>query len=150
MMDWSIAIYIALSVAALMVLSRKGVVDFQGDRVRKGSGHALLGLQQFIEPSVEHILEAEYLQDKDDENDNEAGEDDLEALQADLAAALGNSPIDPDEIRRHLAKAARLGLDWREFYEEAVRVELKNRPYRSPAMPPIWRVAPRLEGDATI
>ena len=149
-MDWSIAIYIALSVAALMVLSRKGVVDFQGDRVRKGSGHALLGLQQFIEPSVEHILEAEYLQDKDDENDNEAGEDDLEALQADLAAALGNSPIDPDEIRRHLAKAARLGLDWREFYEEAVRVELKNRPYRSPAMPPIWRVAPRLEGDATI
>ena len=150
MMDWSIAIYIALSVAALMVLSRKGVVDFQGDRVRKGSGHALLGLQQFIEPSVEHILEADYLQDKDDENDNEAGEDDLEALQADLAAALGNSPIDPDEIRRHLAKAARLGLDWREFYEEAVRVELKNRPYRSPAMPPIWRVAPRLEGDATI
>ena len=150
MMDWSIAIYIALSVAALMVLSRKGVVDFQGDRVRKGSGHALLGLQQFIEPSVEHILEAEYLQDKDDENDNEAGEDDLEALQADLAAALVNSPIDPDEIRRHLAKAARLGLDWREFYEEAVRVELKNRPYRSPAMPPIWRVAPRLEGDATI
>lgn len=149
-MDWSIVVYLVLSGVALIILSRKGLIDLRHDRVRKGTGHALLGLQQFIAPSVEHVFEAEYLQDKDDENDNEAGEGDLEALQADLAAALGNSPIDPDEIRRHLAKAARLGLDWRELFEDAVRAELKNRPYRPPAMPPIWRVAPRLEGDATI
>src|SRR5690242_15007118 len=26
------------------------------ERVRRGTGHALLGLQQFIEPSVEHVF----------------------------------------------------------------------------------------------
>ena len=130
---------------ALIWLSRRGVIDLGGGKAVKGTGHAMMGLQEFIQPSVEHVLEAEYLQDKDDENDNEAGESDLETLQSDLAAALKNSPIDPEEIRRHLAKAARLGFDWRDAFEAAVRVELGDRPYRSPAIPPVWRVAPRLE-----
>ncbi len=61
---------------------------------------------------------------------------------ASSAEALALAPIDPDEIRRHLAAAVRTGLDWREVYEEAVAVELSLRPYRRPMIPPACRVAP--------
>jgi hypothetical protein len=131
---------------ALARMQRKGWIDASPGRVRRGTGHAMLGLQEFIEPSVEHIFEAENLEQKD-EDDRDASEDDPETIRADLSTSLGRDPVDHEEVRRHLATARRAGLDWREVYEQAVRDELSDRPFRSPSLPPPWRVAPREEAD---
>jgi hypothetical protein len=112
------------------------------DRLRRGTGHALLGLQQFIEPSVEHVFAAENLEQKEEEDDDGLGGDE-EVVRSDLAEALGRSPVDIEEVRRHLSAAVRAGLDWRVLYEQAVGDELRERPFRAPSMPPARRVKPR-------
>jgi hypothetical protein len=112
------------------------------DRVRRGTGHALLGLQQFVEPSVEHIFQAQNVEQKEEEDDDGLGEDEA-AIRSDLGEALGRSPVDCEEVRRHLTAAARAGLDWNALFEEAVSAELRERPFRAPSMPPVRRVAPR-------
>jgi hypothetical protein len=127
-------------------MQRKGWVDASPDRVRRGTGHALLGLQEFIEPSVEHIFEAENLEQKD-KDDRDASDDDPEVIRADLATSLGRAPVDCEEVRRHLASSKTIGLDWRAVYDQAVRDELAARPFRAPSLPPPWRVAPREELD---
>ena len=112
------------------------------ERVRRGTGHALLGLQQFIEPSVEHVFAAQNVEQKEEEDDDGLGEDE-EAIRSDLAEALGRTPVDTEEVRRHLAAAARAGLDWKALFDQAVSDELRERPYRVPSIPPAGRVAPR-------
>ena len=110
--------------------------------VRRGAGNAMLGLQQFIEPSVEHVFQAQNVEQKEEEDDQGQGGDE-EAVRSDLAESLGRAPVDPEEVRRHLASAARMGLDWRALFEQAVADELRKRPFRAPFVPPASRVAPR-------
>jgi hypothetical protein len=112
------------------------------ERLRRGTGHALLGLQQFVEPSVEHVFEAQNVEQKDEEDDDGLG-DGEEAIRSDLADALARSPVDTEEVRRHLSAAARAGLDWKALYDQAVSDELRERPYRAPSIPPARRVRPR-------
>jgi hypothetical protein len=112
-----------------------------GERLRRGTGHALLGLQQFIEPSVEHVFQAQNVE-QTEEDDDGLGEDE-EVIRSDLAEALGRAPVDIEEVRRHLAAAARAGLDWKALYEQAVVAELRDRPFRAPSIPPAGRVRPR-------
>jgi hypothetical protein len=112
------------------------------ERVRRGTGHALLGLQQFVEPSVEHIFAAQNVEQKDEEDDDGLGGDE-EAIRSDLADALGRTPVDTEEVRRHLTAAARAGLDWKALFEQAVNAELQERPFRAPSMPPVRRVTPQ-------
>jgi hypothetical protein len=57
-----------------------------------------------------------------------------EACLALLEAALGPDPVDPEEVRRELIAARRLGLDWRSLYDE-VRAR----------RPPHWPPAPEIE-----
>jgi hypothetical protein len=116
--------------------------DRSKERVRRGAGNALLGLQGFIEPSVEHIFQVQNVEQKDEEDDNGLGWDE-DAIRSDLAESLGRTPVDPEEVRRHLAVAARAGLDWKSVFEEAVENELRERPFRAPYIPPPRRVAPR-------
>jgi hypothetical protein len=111
-------------------------------RVRRGTGHAMLGLQQFIEPSVEHVFQAQNVEQKEEDDDVGLGGDEV-AVRSDLAGALASAPVDPEEVRRHLTAGARLGLDWKELFEQAVALELRERPFRAPSMPPARRVAPR-------
>jgi hypothetical protein len=132
-------------ILVIAVLGRAGKdrkVPPTKERLRRGTGHALLGLQQFIEPSVEHVFQAQNVEQKDDEDDEGLGEDD-EAIRSDLAEALGRSPVDVEEVRRHLAAAARAGLDWKAVYEQAAAAELRDRPFRAPSIPPAGRVRPR-------
>ena len=110
-------------------------------RRRRGTGHALLGLQGFLQPSVEHVVQAKNVEQRDAEDGDGLGVDE-EILRSDLAEALRWSPVNVEEIRRHLATAARVGLDWRCVYEQAVAAELRARPYRAPSMPPTRRVRP--------
>jgi hypothetical protein len=126
----------------LKVMQRRRWVDLSKERVRRGTGHAMLGLQEFIEPSVEYVIQAENVEQKE-EDDLEADGDDAGAIRDDLSVSLGRSPIDPEEVRRLLTRAARSGLDWEGLYDEAVRSELGSRPFRAPSIPPAWRVAPR-------
>lgn len=127
---------------ALRALQRRQLVELSKGRVRRGTGHAMLGLQEFIEPSVEYVFQAENAEQKQEE-DLESDDEEAGAILEDLSMALGRTPIDPEEVRRLLTKAARAGLDWYELYEEAVRSELGSRPFKAPAIPPTWRVAPR-------
>jgi hypothetical protein len=110
--------------------------------IRRGTGSALLGLQQFIEPSVEHVFQAQNVEQKEEDDDQGLGGDE-EAVRSDLAQALAQAPIDPEEVRRHLAAAMRIGLDWLALFDQAVADELRERPFRAPSMPPARRVAPR-------
>jgi hypothetical protein len=110
--------------------------------VRRGIGNAMLGLQQFIEPSVEHVFQAQNVEQKEEEDDQGQGGDE-ETVRSDLAESLGRAPVDPEEVRRHLAAAARMGLDWRALFDQAVADELRKRPFRAPFVPPASRVAPR-------
>jgi len=129
-------------VLALFVgwMDRKGIPG--KERVRRGTGHALLGLQEFIEPSVEYIVQAQNVEQKEEEDDEGLGGDEA-AIRSDLAAAIGRTPIDLEEIRRHLSSAARSGMDWKALFEQAVGDELRERPFRAPCIPPVRRVAPR-------
>jgi hypothetical protein len=138
------AMIVAPGVLALAwILTRKARNDTPSkERLHRGTGHALLGLQQFIEPSVEYLVQAQNVEQSEDEDDQGLGAD-REAIHSGLADALGRTPVDPEEVRRHLAAARRLGMDWRDLFDQAVAEELRQRPFRAPKMPPAGRVAPR-------
>jgi len=112
------------------------------ERTRRATGNALLGLQGFIEPSVEHVFQAQNVEQKEDEDDEGLGGDEG-LIRSDLALALSRSPVDPEEVRRHLSAAARAGMDWKAVFEQATADELRERPFRAPSLPPAYRVAPR-------
>jgi hypothetical protein len=112
------------------------------ERLRRGSGNALLGLQEFIEPSVEHVFQAQNVEQKEEDDDDGLGGDEG-SIRSDLAEALSRTPVDPEEVRRHLAAASRAGMDWKALFERATADELRQRPFRAPSLPPAWRVAPR-------
>ena len=142
-LGWFLAGGLALALT-LTWLSRRGWIDGSRERTRRSTGHAMLGLQEFVQPSIEFILQAENAEQKE-EDEGDALESDQASIMADLTASLGRDRVDHDEVRRHLASAQRNGLDWRALFEAAVRAELTACPFRAPAMPPAWRVAPRSE-----
>ncbi len=113
-----------------------------GERMRRGTGHALLGAQQFLEPSVEHVFEAQNVEQKQQEDGDGLGDGEA-AIRSDLADALGRTPVDIEEVRDRLTAADRAGLDWKALFAEAVRDELRQRPYRAPTIPTVGKVAPR-------
>jgi hypothetical protein len=108
---------------------------------RKSVGHAMLGLQQFIDPRTEHIVEAQHVEEKA-EGGLSGDPDDEAIVRSSLADALRQSSVSAEEVRRCLAAAVRAGLDWKIVYDEATRAELLARPYRAPSLPPPARVAP--------
>src|SRR5690348_4107974 len=86
-------------------MQRRGWIDPGRDKIRRGTGHALLGLQEFIEPRAEYVAEAENREHREAE-DADVGDGagaDPSIFLADLAAALAFSPVDAEEVRRHLA-----------------------------------------------
>jgi len=135
---------VAVGVFALAALlgwvGRKDVKAVE--RVRRGMGHAMLGVQEFLEPSVEYVFQAQNVEQKQEDDDEGMGGDE-EAVRSNLAKALGQSPVDPEEVRRYLAAAVRAGMDWKALFEQAVADELRERPFRAPYIPPARRVAPR-------
>jgi hypothetical protein len=127
------------------ILSRTGhknLPEKNKERLRRGGGHAMLGLQEFIAPSVEYVFQAQNVEQKEEDDDEGLGGDGA-AIRSDLAEALSRTTLDNEEIRRHLSAARRAGIDWKALYEQAVAVELRDRPFRAPSIPPARRVAPR-------
>jgi hypothetical protein len=136
------ALLTASAVLTLWILrSERKDVQAGRARVNRGTGHALLGLQEFIQPSVEFVFQAENTEDKVEEDGLQMGAE--EAIRIGLAESLARTRVDHEEVRWHLNAALREGLDWQSLYEAAVEAELRSRPYRAPALPPHWRVQPR-------
>lgn len=147
---WTLGLLVALVVLVVRgretrrgstVTSKTG----SGERIRRGGANALLVLEEFVAPRVEHVIEArQQRRVEDDQGSPGDGPDspDEASVLADLRASLGRSPIDPDEVRRQLSRARRAGLDWSRLFDAAIRAELAERPYRAPALPPRSRVAP--------
>ena len=69
----------------------------------------MLGLQEFIEPSVEYVFQAQNLEQKEEEDDDGLGGNE-EIVRSDLAEALSRTPLDLEEIRRYLSAAR--ARDW--------------------------------------
>jgi hypothetical protein len=97
-------------------------------------GNAMLGLQEFIEPSVNYVFQSQNVEQKEEENDKGLGGDE-QAVRADLAEALSQTPVDPEEVRRHLSTAVRLGIDWKALFDQVASEELRERPFRAPSIP---------------
>jgi hypothetical protein len=62
---WS-GVGIVAVVLVLRWMFRRGWVDLDRHRIRRGAGNAMMGLREFIEPSVEHIFEVEHAVPDDD------------------------------------------------------------------------------------
>ena len=128
-------------------IHRTGRPEVARAKVRRAGGHAMLVLQEFVEPRVEHVHHV--AEERKDDEDHGAGDDaDLAESQVrdDLMASLSERPVDPHEVRRHLATARAAGLDWRRLYAESVQTVLADQPYLAPFLPPAERVSP-WEGD---
>ena len=92
-----------------------------------------------------HVVRA--LQDaRAEEADPSGGNDDEppspDTVLAEVIDVLNRAPVDVEEVRRRLTDASREGFDWRSIYEEAVVAVRAERPYLSPGIPPVSRVAP--------
>src|SRR5207302_1411929 len=103
------------------------------EKVRRAGGHAMLVLQEFVEPRVEHVHHV--AEERKDEEDHGAGDDPdlLESqLGDDLRESLRKTPIDLPHVRRHLTTARTAGLDWSRLYAESVQAVLADQPYLAP------------------
>ena len=76
----------AIAVTTLFGRMERKVVPGK-ERTRRATGHALLGLREFIEPSVEYVFQAQNVEQKEEEDDEGLGGDE-EAIRSDLALAL--------------------------------------------------------------
>jgi hypothetical protein len=135
-----VAVVVILLSVSLGRMDRKDLPRKQ--RVRRGIGNAMLGLQEFIEPSVNYVFQSQNVEQKEEEDDKGLGGGE-EAIRSDLAEALSRTPVDPEEVRRHLSAAVRLGIDWKALFDLVASEELQERPFRAPSIPPAKRVAPR-------
>src|SRR5258708_6897650 len=92
-----VAIGVIVVTALLGRMDRK---DATGKgRGRRATGNALLGLREFVEPSVEYVFQAQNVEQKEEEDDEGLGGDE-EVIRSDLALALSRTPVDPEEVRR--------------------------------------------------
>jgi hypothetical protein len=107
-------------------------------RTKPGSSPAgrWVGLQQLVEPGVQHVREVGQGRVREDEKGQG------ERLLGYLADCLAAAVVRPEEVRLYLDAAQRAGLDWRGLYAEAVRRHLADHPGRAALMPPPQDVAP--------
>jgi hypothetical protein len=103
----------------------------------------MLILQEFIEPRVAHVQQVS--EEHGRESDPSGGCDSpcaVSEFRASLLNALRSALIDAEDVRRLLSGARRVGLEWEQLYEEAVREVLVDQPYLAPSIPPISKVKP--------
>jgi hypothetical protein len=131
-------------VAALYGLDRlclsledRGWLYYRRKKPSSSPMSAWVAMQHFLEPGVKHVVHAG--QERRSEDVEEAGK---ERLLANLLASLDATPVNLEEIRLYLAIAKGKGLDWRNLYDQAVRVQLAARPDCAGSIPPFEDVMP--------
>ncbi len=146
-LQWLLWLVVPLGLlAALYLLDRLGLwLEGRGwlyYRKKKPTSSRLSGFvifQEFIEPSVKHIR---HIHKEWHDEDRETVR---ERLLDSLLNLLDATPVNVEEIRQCLADAKRAGLDWKQLYSEAVRVEVSTRPERARLIPSPEDVAPLQE-----
>jgi hypothetical protein len=118
-------------------LEDRGWLYYRKKKPTSSSTSAWIGMQQFIEPGVKHVVQIG--QDRRSEEDETARK---ERILANLLASLDAMPANRAAIRFELIQANREGLDWRMLYEEAVKIQRSTRPERGNLIPPVDDVAP--------
>ena len=118
-------------------LEDRGWLYYRKKKPTTSSMSAWVGLQQFIEPGVKHVVQ---MGQERRVGDDEAGR--KERLLANVLASLEAMPLNCEEIRTYLTLAKREGLDWKELYEEAVQIQASARPERADLIPTTDDVAP--------
>jgi hypothetical protein len=118
-------------------LEDRGWLYYRKKKPTTSSMSAWVGLQQFIEPGVKHVVQMG--QERRIEDD-QAGR--KERLLANLLASLEAMPPNREEIRTYLTLAKREDLDWKELYEEAMQIQASARPERADLIPTWDDVAP--------
>jgi hypothetical protein len=119
-------------------LEDRGWLYYRKKKPSSSPMSAWVAAQQFIESGVKHVVQVS--QERRNEGNQGA---DRDRLLANILAALDATPVNPEEIRLYLVIAKREGLDWKELFEEAVRVQRSARPDRVDLIPRLEDVAPR-------
>ena len=71
---WIVAELLTTGIIALAWgLRRRGWIDLNPRRIRRGVGNAALGLQDFVQPSIEYVIQAENTEQAD-RDDHECGD----------------------------------------------------------------------------
>jgi len=87
---------VALAIGMLVLALSRGWLGRKSPKaaegVRRGIGRGLLGFQEFVEPSVECIFQAQNVEQKEEDDDDVLGVDE-EAVRSNLADALSQSSI---------------------------------------------------------
>lgn len=112
-------------------LEDRGWLFYRQKRPTSSPMSSLVALQQFIEPSIRHVVEVKH--HVRSEKEKQAGRERLIAM---LIEVLRSSPGNVEAIRLYLASAKEMGLDWRALYDEAVKA-VGGSP-----LPPLDEVAP--------
>jgi hypothetical protein len=118
-------------------LEDRGWLYYRKKKPTSSPMSAWVGMQQFIEPGVKHVVQMG--QERRIEDD-EAGR--KERLLTNLLASLAAIPLNREEIRTYLTLAKLEGLDWKELYEAAVQIQASARPERADLIPTTDDVAP--------
>jgi hypothetical protein len=118
-------------------LEHRGWLYYRKNKPSSSPTSAWVAMQRFLEPGAKHVVELSRERSNEDE---EAGRD---RLLSNLLASLDATPVNLEEVRIYLAIAKGKGIDWRDLYNEAVRVQLAARPDRAPIIPPLEDVIPQ-------
>jgi hypothetical protein len=97
-------------------LEERGWLFYRKRKPSSSPLSSLVALQQFIEPGVQHVVQAGRQRRVDDEQ-GAAHDRLLNCIQAILVEPTPN----PEAIRLYLAQAHKEGLDWQALYAEAIR-----------------------------
>jgi hypothetical protein len=118
-------------------LEDRGWLYYQKKRPSSGPMSSWVGLQQFVEPGVRHVVEIR--QERRIQHDEANSR---ERLLANLLACLDAVPVRLEEIRTYLTVAKATGMDWEKLYEEAVQIQRAVRPGRTDLIPQAGDVTP--------
>ena len=141
-LTWGLA---AIGIIAILVsldrlclwLEDRGWLYYRRKKPTSSPMSALVAIQQFIEPGLKHVVEVRH--EKRSAMEIEA---DKERILAMLIEILQSTPVNVEAVRLYLSSAKNLGLDWQALYQQAVQVELHERPYRASLPPSLATVAP--------
>lgn len=143
--QWLTWALVAIGIIAILIgldrlglwLEDRGWLYYRRKKPTSSPVSALVAMQQFIEPGVKHVVEVRHK--KRSETDIEA---DKERILAMLIEILQSTPVNVEAVRLYLSSAKNLGLDWQALYQQAVQVELHERPNRASLLPSLATVAP--------
>lgn len=117
-------------------LEERGLL-FYRHRKPGGTSSGWLGIQEFVEPQVKHVVEAR----EEHEHIEHVGGS-LDQLFPRLIQLLRTHPPDREQIRSLLKQVLEQGADWREFLAQAAHWVVREEPDKREQLPTSDEVNP--------